>query len=135
MHVDLRKEMKKLSTWMQIDFQETMLLQTFMNKEWKGESSYLAKDELDTAPPNNYYDPFEVEKRWKSVLTDREVLSIEVIFKKFIQDFGYDFKYKINFKNTLLKLEDGRYKDFYYSHRSRFFAQQNIYNILDIVNR
>ena len=41
---------------------------------------------------------------------------------------------KINFKNTLLKLEDGRYKDFYYSHRSRFFAQQNIYNILEQIN-
>ena len=118
MHVDLRKEMKKLSTWMQIDFQETMLLQTFMNKEWKGESSYLAKDELDTAPPNNYYDPFEVEKRWKSVLTDREVLSIEVIFKKFIQDFGYDFKNKINFKNKFKGLiyffKDNQFQEKYF---------------------
>jgi len=41
---------------------------------------------------------------------------------------------KINFRDNFLKFKDGRYKDFYYTHRSVFFSKNNIYNIHEQIN-
>ena len=46
---------------MKIDYENSLLEQTFMGKMWMGESSYLAKDELEKLPPDNFYYPEEVE--------------------------------------------------------------------------
>ena len=95
MHNNLNTEMLKLSKWMNIDFNESMLRQSFMGNDWLGESSYLAKDELHKPPPENYYEPDEVKKRWKSIISKEETKIIEIIFRKFIKKFKYEFEYKL----------------------------------------
>ena len=75
MHEDLKKEMSNLSKWLGISYFDSMLNQTFMNQKWLGESAYLAKDELKEEAPKNFYDPFQVEKRWRSILSPIEILS------------------------------------------------------------
>ena len=47
MHIDLNLEMKKLCIWMNIEFENSLLKQTFLGNNWLGESSYLAVDELE----------------------------------------------------------------------------------------
>ena len=49
MHLDLKKEMMKLARLLNINFQFQCLTNLFRSK-WKGESSYLAKDELENSP-------------------------------------------------------------------------------------
>ena len=101
MHFNLDYEMKNLSNWLGVSFADTMMKQTFMGVEWKGESSYLAKDELDNYPPENYYLPENVEKRWRSILSKKEILLIEVIFKKVMSKFKYNFDNHLDFKNKM----------------------------------
>ncbi len=97
MHEDLRAEISKLCSWMGINFEEILLDQTFLGKEWKGESSYLAWDELEKKPEENFYNPENVEKRWRGVLNKKEILLIETIFYDYMVKFGYDFDNNINF--------------------------------------
>ena len=95
MHIDLILEMKKLCKWMNIEYESSLLKQTFLGNNWLGESSYLAVDELDKLPPENYYVPTEVKKRWKTILSNNDILFIEVVFRKFIKEFNYPL---FNFK-------------------------------------
>ena len=41
MHKDLSLEMHKLSDWLGVKFNQSMLQQSFDNKLWFGESAYL----------------------------------------------------------------------------------------------
>ena len=81
MHQDLEKEMKLLSKWLNIDYSNTLIEQTFLGKKWLGESAYLAKDELEKDPPKDFYDQTKVEKRWRSILSCNEILMIETILE------------------------------------------------------
>ncbi len=86
--------MLQRSKWMNIDFNESMLRHTFMSYDLLGESSYLAEGEVHKPPPENYYEPDEVKKRWKSIISKEENKLIEIIFRKFINKFKYEFDYK-----------------------------------------
>tara|TARA_B100000401_G_C52408426_1_gene532337 strand:- start:143 stop:592 length:450 start_codon:yes stop_codon:yes gene_type:complete len=132
MHKDLRHEMTKLANWMNIDFSETMLKQSFMGINWLGESSYLAKDELHELPPANFYDPIEVKKRWSSVLTKKDIIFIEVIFDQFIKDFKYDLEEK----KTLKKILKGYYYFFFnYQFQEKYYLNKFIILLRNIIRR
>ena len=132
MHKDLRHEMTKLANWMNIDFSETMLKQSFMGINWLGESSYLAKDELHELPPANFYDPIEVKKRWSSVLTKKDIIFIEVIFDQFIRDFKYDLEEKKTFKKIL----KGYYYFFFnYQFQEKYYLNKFIILLRNIIRR
>ena len=132
MHKNLKQEMTKLANWMDIDFSDTMLKQSFMGTNWLGESSYLAKDELHELPPVNFYDPTEVKKRWMSVLTNNDILFIEVIFSQFIKDFKYDLEEK----KTLKKILKGYYY-FLFSHQfqEKYYFSKFIIIFRNIIRR
>ena len=55
MHENLELEMRDLSSWLNLDFSSSCLEETFLGKEWLGESSYLGVDELQEKPPKNFY--------------------------------------------------------------------------------
>ena len=101
MHINLKKEMFKLSKWLKVNYNKTMLQQTILGKVWYGESAYLQgknqEEDLKKAPPKNYYDPNQIKKRWKSQLKDRDILMIEVIFKKIFKQFKYKISNEKNF--------------------------------------
>ena len=46
MHIDLKKEMVTLCNWLGINFYDSCLEESFLGKEWLGESSYLGVNEL-----------------------------------------------------------------------------------------
>jgi len=101
MHLNLTKEMKKLCIWLKISFSANLLKQTFLKKKWKGESAYLAKDELKKEPSKDFYLPTNVEKRWRSVLKNKDILMIEVLFEKQILLHKYKFYNQLNFVKRL----------------------------------
>jgi len=101
MHLNLSQEMKSLAKWMRIKFSKTLLSQTFLNVKWLGESSYLAKDELKKELPKDFYDPSNVEKRWRNVLTKNDILMADVFFRKQINMMGYKLDNKLNFLKLL----------------------------------
>jgi hypothetical protein len=108
MHINLTKSMKKVCDWMNIKFFSSCLRQTFLNKVWYGESSYLQKNnqekDLNKYPPKDYYDPQKIEKRWKAVLTEKEILLIEVLLKDIFTSFNYKAINSINFFNKIKSL-------------------------------
>ena len=132
MHKNLKLEMSKLANWMNINFSETMLEQSFMGTNWLGESSYLAKDELKELPPTNFYDPHQVKKRWKSVLSKTDILFIEVIFDQFIRDFNYDFEEKKSFKKLIVGYY---YFLFKYQFQEKYFLSKYLIILRNIVRR
>ena len=101
MHENLKSEMLNLANWMKIKFSKQLLSQTFLKKKWLGESSYLAKDELKKNPPKNFYQPIEVEKRWRSVLDKNDILMTEIIFQKQMKLMNYNIENKLSFKNII----------------------------------
>lgn len=118
MHKNLFFEMSTLAKWMKIKFSKKLLSQTFLNKKWLGESSYLAKDELKQAPPKNFYYPDNVEKRWRNILDNNEILMTEVFFKKQMTLMGYTPDNKLNFfeqiKGNLIFIFRYIYQDHYF---------------------
>jgi hypothetical protein len=96
MHADFEGQLNHLCLWMNINFEKSLLDQTFLGKEWKGESVYLAWDEVDEKPDEEYYLEKNVETRWRSVLSQKDILLIETIFFNFMKEFQYKFDNKMN---------------------------------------
>tara|TARA_B100001939_G_C16601968_1_gene471411 strand:- start:122 stop:571 length:450 start_codon:yes stop_codon:yes gene_type:complete len=132
MHEDLKKEMSNLSKWLGISYFDSMLNQTFMNQKWLGESAYLAKDELKEEAPKNFYDPFQVEKRWRSILSPIEILSIEVVFRDMMERFGFKKDNNLNF----LKRIKG-YFNFYlmHQHQQKYYINKRIILLRNLLRR
>ena len=132
MHIDLKTEMQKLCQWMNIEYQNSLLEQTFMGKNWMGESSYLAKDELEKLPPKNFYNPDEVKKRWKTILTSNDILFIEIIFRKFQKIFDYPFENKINILNILYGYLSFIFK---YQYQEKYYFNKYLIILRNIIRR
>ena len=98
MHKNLKKEMVKLSKWLNIKFEKTLLKQTVLGETWFGESAYLQgkdqEDDLKKYPPKSYYYQNEIQKRWKTVISINEIKMIEIILKKVFQKYNYQKLYK-----------------------------------------
>jgi hypothetical protein len=94
---NLELEMRKISSWLEIAFQKSLLRKTFLGSDWKGESSYISKSDLTSPVSNTYYSLSNVKKRWKDYLTKSEVKTIEVLFSDVIKIGKYDnnFDYTI----------------------------------------
>lgn len=104
MHQNLKKEMQDLCYWLKLDFLDSCLEETFLGKEWLGESSYLGIDELTERPPKDFYAEENVEKRWRKRLNENEIIMIEYLFKYSFHVFGYSRDTLNNFKNTYTAL-------------------------------
>jgi hypothetical protein len=102
MHQNLKKEMKKLSMWLEIKFSQSLLNSTLNGKRWIGESVYLSKGDLKKPYPKNYYLPENVEKRWKSILSEKEIFMIETLAEKIMKENKYKFYNKLNLINRFI---------------------------------
>ena len=101
MHIDLKKEMMTLCNWLGINFYDSCLEESFLGKEWLGESSYLGVDELKERPPLDFYEPKNVESRWRGRLSQKEINMIETIFAYSFEKFGYVRDFKPSPKNKI----------------------------------
>ncbi len=91
MHSDFKGQLNNLCQWLDIKFENCLLNQTFLGKEWKGESSYLAWDEVEEKPDEEYYLEKNVESRWRKVLSKKDILIIETIFYDYMKKLNYQF--------------------------------------------
>jgi hypothetical protein len=98
MHNNLRMEMKKLSKYLGIQFNNSLLKPTFLGKKWIGESGYLSKIDLIKPYPQNYYVQKNIEKRWRDFLNKNTILIIETIFEKLMIKYKYKFDNQLNLK-------------------------------------
>lgn len=108
MHENLKKEMFKTSRFLDIKFSKTLLKQTFLGKNWFGESSYLQgknqEDDLKKMPPKNYYNSNEIKKRWKKIINKKKILMIETILDSLMKKFNYKKMNNPNIFNKFLGL-------------------------------
>ncbi len=132
MHGNLKKEMSNLSKWLGISYFDSMLQQTFMSEKWLGESAYLAKDELEEEAPKNFYDPLQVEKRWRSILSSIEILSIEVVFRDMMKKFEFKKDNNLNLINILKG-----YFNFYlmHQHQQKYYINKKIVILRNLLRR
>ena len=132
MHLDLEGQLNHLSNWMGIKFEKSLLDQTFNGIEWKGESSYLAWDEVDEKPSEEYYLEHNVEKRWRNVLDKKDILLIESIFHNYMTRLNYKFDNKIN----LFKKIKGYYYYFtLYLQQDRYGYSKPLIILRNIIRR
>jgi len=94
---NLKSEMKKLSRWLNIKFDKSLLSSTFGGKKWLGESSYLGKGDLKKTRPRDYYKPINVESRWRNFLDKKTIFIIEAVYKEIM----VQNKYKLDNKMKL----------------------------------
>ncbi len=125
MHKNLKKEMKKLSNWLNIKFKKTLLNQTFLGKTWYGESSYLQgknqENDLSKYPPKNFYKPEEIEKRWKSQLSEKDISFIELVYKDIFLKYNFNFLIKQNF---LKKINTYYYLLTNFNYQKKYFISR-----------
>lgn len=101
MHKNLKKEMFNLSNWLNIEYCDSMLHQTRMNKKIYSDSAYLNYNENNQILPKDFYEKTKVEQRWRSALSTKEILFIEVIFRKMIFSFNFKKDNKLHFFNII----------------------------------
>ncbi len=121
MHKNLKKEMSNLSNWLKIDYYDSMLNQTRMNEKIYSDSAYLNENKQILA--KDFYEITNVEKRWRSVLSTKEILFIEVIFRKMMFSFNFKKDNELYFLNIL--------KGYFYCHF--LHLHQNKYKSIKII--
>ncbi len=132
MHLNLFKEMNNLCNWMKIKYEDCLLEQTFLGVEWRGESSYLAWDEVDKKPSEEYYLEKNVEARWRGVLSKEEILLIETIFFKYMKKLEYKFDNKFN----LIKFIKGYFYYFsIYINQDKYYFSKILIIIRNIIRK
>ena len=126
----LRKEMKKLSKWLNIKYSKELNKPTYFGKVWHGDSSYLGKNEQKKPLPKNFYNLKNVTKRWKSKLNDEQILDIEMLLFYSMKKHGYRLENNV----TTLNLIKAYYRVlFSYKEKYNFF--KNIYHTIKNVIR
>ena len=115
---DLAKEMKKLSKWLQIKYNSSLLRQTFLGEVWYGETSYKSKNDLNKYVEKNYYDQKNVKRRWLDYLNDEEIKIIEILFRKIFIIGNYNKKFSLNFIQKISIL-------FKFLFSGKFFVKKN----------
>ena len=86
---------------MKINFKPILLKPTILGKTWHGDSSYIQKFELKKKLPKNYYSEKNVKKRWKNYLKNEEILSIETLLEKTMNNYNYKLENKLNITNKI----------------------------------
>tara|TARA_B110000977_G_C11083868_1_gene493859 strand:+ start:70 stop:1290 length:1221 start_codon:yes stop_codon:yes gene_type:complete len=111
LHNDLRNEMKKLAIWLKINFNDSLLIESFASgKKVFIDSAYLLSGKpndqvlLNQEVPNNYFKIENVTARWKSVLSRQQIIMVEGIFSAFFKKFGYKKIYNDNLYNKILSI-------------------------------
>jgi len=132
MHVDLEGEMKRLAKWMNIDYRNSLLEQTFMGQVWLGESAYLTEERLQDPLPKNFYSLKEMEKRWREVLSKNDIVLLEVIFRNMIKEFNYTFDNSLNFFQILLNYLKFFFK---YQHQEKYHINRYLIILRNIIRR
>lgn len=136
MHHNLRKEMLKLSKWLNIKFKNSLLNQTILGKTWYGESSYLQgknqDSDLKKYPPKNFYNPDQIKKRWMSQLSQKDISFIELIYKEIF--FKYKFKFLIE-QNISNKILSYYYLLLNFNYQKKYFISKIIIIPRNILRR
>ena len=132
MHKNLKKQMLKIAEWLNVEYSNTMLEQTFMGAKWKGESAYLEKNNELNQTPNDFYNPEAVEKRWRSVLSKKEILIVETVFRKMMNIFLYQKDNKLD----ILELIKGYYYFYFiHQHQQKFFINKYLIILRNLIRR
>ena len=102
MHKNLKTQMQRLSKWLNIKFNKSLLHSTFSGKRWLGESSYIGKGDLKKKGPKNYYNLINIKKRWRNFLDKNTILIIETVYEKVMIENKYKFDNKLNIASRFL---------------------------------
>ena len=136
MNYNLEKEMKKLCKNIKVNFYKSSLKQTFLGKEWYGESSYLMKNiekgtDLDKKAPKDYYLLRNVKKRWSNFLSQKEIS----IFNSFLNEELVFFKYSKSKTSFLRYIYSIVQINFIYLLQDRYFFNTQLIILRNIVRR
>ena len=101
LNLNLKKEMKLLSSWAGVSFNKSFLKPTLLGKSWGGETSYISKGDLKNKLPKNYYNAEKVRDRWLKVLNDDQIMQIEIILKNIFKDFNYEEQFNYSYSDKI----------------------------------
>ena len=92
LHDDLEANMRDIACWLQVDFDQSMLVSTYSSgKDYFPDSRYLDKANNSPVDYEDFYLPENIKKRWLGVLADkRDLLMIESLFNEIMGEFNYE---------------------------------------------
>jgi hypothetical protein len=109
LHNNIRNEMLKLSNWLQIDFDNCILYESFPSgKTVFVDSAYLLGDKPNDQSlftqkiPDDYFKIENVTARWRTTLSNKQIVMIEGIFSICFKKFGYKKLFNDNLFNKIL---------------------------------
>ncbi|MBU0467683.1 MAG: sulfotransferase [Candidatus Omnitrophica bacterium] len=87
---DLETEAKDLANWLGVEMSDSLLVSTLSGIKWGGESAYMTTDNQLPSPEKEFYNINNVTKRWKTDLSENELIMIEFMCKYSMKEFGYE---------------------------------------------
>ena len=110
-HENLNLEMRKLCRWLCIEFQHTLLSESYPSgKNVFVDSAYLLNNKLNDQNlfnqeiPKDYFRIENVKKRWRKVLSKSQIIMIENILSYCFDKFGYKKLFSNNIFNKFYSL-------------------------------
>ena len=104
MHLNLQNEMKKLALWLNIQFYQSMLKESYPSgKKVLVDSAYLWNDlqndfkNYEERIPDNFFSKENIKLRWMENLSQSQILMIEELFDYVFKIYNYKKIYKSNF--------------------------------------
>jgi|SaaInlV_120m_DNA_4_1040238.scaffolds.fasta_scaffold08572_2 hypothetical protein len=92
LHTSLGENMRHIALWMGINFEQNMLIPTNFSGIIKTPDSRYLSDDIKITP--DFYSSNNIEKRWLSVLSIKNIWVIESLFREIMIDFNYKPKKK-----------------------------------------
>ena len=79
------------------------------------------ENDLSKYPPKNFYKPEEIEKRWKSQLSEKDISFIELVYKDIFLKYNFNFLIKQNF---LKKINTYYYLLTNFNYQKKYFISR-----------
>lgn len=90
LHASLESKMWEIANWMGIEFSPVLLKETFSGRPWEGESTYMTSDNRYPDSEEIFFLPENIKKRWMKELSHSEIVMIEFLTRKSMEEFGYN---------------------------------------------
>ena len=99
---DIVTSARKLASILGVNYEKTLTIPTNIDgTTWRTDTGYISNDDPDVNR-DEFFRIDEIKKRWMSVLIQKDIISIEVVFSRIMEDFGYKKMFNASLKNKLI---------------------------------
>jgi len=96
---DFKISIKNIASILGIKYRKILTIPTNADgTPWRTDTCYISNSDPDVNR-DVFFTKDRIKERWMSVLTKKDIISIEVVFSKIMKDFGYKKMYRMSLAN------------------------------------